>query len=176
MNEIELKPKRIRRRGRPPKSGAYSPICREEFLEEYPEIRRYIQGSRDGLIEDRLARSGGKTEVDLTAAERLMIDRQVSKLAVSRQIEVYLRRHGILRRDRLKMRQVLEPEPILLFWLNLQNSIDRGLTALGLEPPKREESEVMDLGRYVSEKYPDSRANKGDAATSQPSIDSDKEE
>jgi hypothetical protein len=108
-------------------------------LEEYPEIRSYIQGARDGLIKDRLAKSGGKTEDDLTAAERLMVDRQVSKLAVSRQIEVYLKRHGILRRDRLKMRKILEPEPILLFWLNLQNSLDRGLTSLGLEAVRKTE-------------------------------------
>jgi hypothetical protein len=161
LSDNQAKIKGNRRRGRPPKSGAYSPICREEFLEEYPEIRRDIQGARDGLIEDRLAKSRGKTEDDLTAAERLMIDRQVSKLAVSRQIEVYLRRHGILRRDQLKARQVLEPEPILLFWLNLQNSLDRGLVALGLEPPKRGESDVLDLGRYLAEKDAEKQSQAG---------------
>ena len=158
MSDNKAKFKGNRRRGRPPKSGAYSPICRQEFLDEYPEIRRYIQGSRDGLIEDRLAKSGGKTEDDLTAAEGLMIDRQVSKLAVSRQIEVYLKRHGILRRDQLKRRQILEPEPILVYWLQLQNSIDRGLVALGLEKPKRAGDEPFDIIQYAAKTYPNSLA------------------
>ena len=152
MSETEPKRKRKGRIGRPPKSGAYSPICRQEFLEEYPEIRRYIQDSRDGLIADQLERIGGKTEDDLTTAQRLMIDRQISKLTVSRQIEVYLKRNGLIRRDQLKRRQILEPEPILIYWLNLQNSLDRGLIALGLEAAKRAD-EPETLQAYIARTY-----------------------
>jgi len=149
-----------RRLGRPPKSGAYSPICRAEFLEEYPEIRQYIQAARDGLIADQLEKHGGQTEDDLTAGQRIMIDRQVSKLTVSRQIESYIRRNGILRRDKLRGPKVLEAEPILIFWLNLQNSLDRGLTALGLEPVRKTEDELT-LQAYVAATYgPDSQADK----------------
>lgn len=149
MSDNQAKIKGNRRRGRPPKSGAYSPICRAEFLEEYPEIRRNIQAARDGLVMDQLERHGGKSEDDLSTASRLMIDRQVSKVALSQQIEIYIRRHGILRRDQLKRRQILEPEPILVFWLQLQNSIDRALIALGLE--KRVIEPEMNLAEIVRE-------------------------
>jgi hypothetical protein len=138
----KAKPGRKKRIGRPPKSGAYSPLCRQEFLGEYPEIRRYIQGARDGLVDDQCRRVGVKSEDELPAAVRLMIDRQVSKLSLSRQIEVYIMRHGLLRRDRLKSRHVLEAEPIAVFWLNLQNSLDRGLSGLGFEVPK-EQSAIL---------------------------------
>ena len=155
---------RKRRVGRPPKSGAYSPICRAEFLEEYPEIRQYIQAARDGLIVDQLEKHGGQTEDDLTAGQRIMIDRQVSKLTVSRQIESYIRRNGILRRDKLQGSKVLEAEPILIFWLNLQNSLDRGLATLGLEPVRKTEDELT-LQAYVAATYgPDSRAGQGEGA------------
>jgi len=130
---------RKRRIGRPPKSGAYSPVCREEFLEEYPEIRSYVQAARDGLVQDQLDKIGGKSEDDLSAAQVLLIDRLVSRIALSRQIEVYLRRHGILRRDSLD-RKVLDAEPICQFWLQLQNSIDRASAMLGIEIPRPEAS------------------------------------
>ena len=124
--------------GRPPKSGVYSPVLRDEFLQEHPEVRRYVQAARDGLVDDQLAKMGTKSEDELPAAVLLLIDRLTSRIALSRQIEVYLRRHGILRRDSLD-RQVLEAEPILAFWLQLQNSIDRASGMLGVEVPKPEE-------------------------------------
>jgi hypothetical protein len=161
MSKNESKSRRRKRLGRPPKSGAYSPICRAEFLEEYPEIRAYIQAARDGLIADQLEKHGGKAEDDLTAGQRIMIDRQVSKLTISRQIESYIRRNGILRRDRLQTAKVLEAEPILVFWLNLQNSLDRGLATLGLEPVRKTEDDLS-LQAYVTATYgPASQAGQG---------------
>jgi len=127
-----------RRRGRPPKSGVYSPVLRDEFLQEHPDVQRYIQAARDGLVQDQLAKMGAKSEDELPATILLSIDRLTSRIALSRQIEVCVRHYGILRRDSLD-RKVLEAEPILLFWLQLQNSIDRASGMLGVEVPKPEE-------------------------------------
>jgi hypothetical protein len=145
------KSKKIRRRGRPPRHGIYSPVLREEFLRENPEVQRYIQAARDGLVRDQLAKVGGRTEDDLSAGQVLMIDRLVSRIALSRQIEVYLRRHNILRRDRLNQ-QILEAEPICQFWLQLQNSIDRGSGMLGIDIQRAAE-QVEDIREYAKKKY-----------------------
>jgi hypothetical protein len=106
---------------------------------------RYIREKREELIQDQ-----GISEEDLSGGLRLMIDRTISRLIVSRRIELYLQRNGILRRDSLKRRKILEPEPILIFWLQLQNSIDRALIVLGLDRKKAEEA--LDLGRYIAER------------------------
>jgi len=125
--------------GRPPKTGVYSPALRDEFLLEHPEVQRYVQAARDGLVQDQLEKMGAKSEDELPATTVLLIDRLSSRIALSRQIEVYLRRHGILRRDRLEGQKVLEGEPILAFWLQLQNSIDRASAMLGVKVAQAEE-------------------------------------
>lgn len=169
--------KRKRRTGRPPKSGAFSPICRREFLDEYPEIRRYIQDARDGLVDDQCRRAGVRTEDELPTAARLAIDRQVSKLSLSRQIEVYIMRHGLLQEERLKREKILEVEPIAGFWLNLQNSLDRGLMSLGLTLPKEAAVPIhpLDLARRIDEEKREKAAalarEEGAGEKAQPEMD-----
>jgi len=69
----------------------------------------------------------------LSEQQRIVIDRIISKLAILRLIEVYIERHGIWRRDRLKKDQILELEPALgLNYLAFSNSVDRSLKLLGI--------------------------------------------
>jgi hypothetical protein len=144
MNEIEAKSRGTRRRGRPPKHGGYSLIHRDALLKEHPEIRRYLQDCRDGLVRDVAG-----TEEGLSEQQRIMIDRIISRLSICRLVETYIEKFGPFRRDRIRREKVLELEPALgVNYLAFSNSIDRALVNLGLN--KRQASEALDLGRYIA--------------------------
>jgi hypothetical protein len=147
MSEEEMKETKKPRRGRPPKHGGYSLIHRDQLIKNYPQLRRYLEDTRTGLVRDVAGSEDGLSE-----QQRIMIDRIISRLSICRLIEIYIEKYGAFRRDRLKRFQVLELEPALgLNYLAFSNSIDRALIALGLN--KKQASEVLDLGRYVEEKY-----------------------
>lgn len=152
-NKAKSKPKR--RRGRPPKHGGYSLVARDEMLKEHPHLKRYLEDCRAGLVRDVAG-----TEDQLTEGQRLIIDRLIPKLAICRLIEIYIEKYGIFRRDQLQRRKVLELEPALgTSYLAFDNSIRLGLALLGID--KRKADDVIDLGRYVAEKY----GNGGQAAS-----------
>jgi len=133
------------RRGRPWRHGGYSIIHRDRAIADHPEIRRYLEACREGLVKDL-----GGSEDKLSEQQRIMIDRIISRLGICRLIEVYVEKCGLFRRDRLEGEKVLELEPALgVNYLAFSNSIDRALQALGLG--KREEADVLDLGRYIQE-------------------------
>jgi hypothetical protein len=135
------------RRGRPVKHGGYSLIARDELLKQHPQLRRYLEDSRAGLIRDVAG-----SEDQLSEPQRIMIDRIISRLSICRLIEVYIEKYGAFRRDQLKRFQVLELEPALgLNYLAFSNSIDRALIALGLN--KKEAEKVIDLHEYIAKKY-----------------------
>jgi len=142
-----------RRRGRPPKHGGYSLIVRDDILKEHPRLRQYLQDCRDGLVRDI-----GGSEENLTEAQRILIDRIISKLSICRLIEIYIEKYGIFRRDKIKKR-VLELEPALgVNYLAFDNSIRLSLQALGID--KKHNEGVLDLGKYLEKKEKNERRMK----------------
>jgi hypothetical protein len=105
-------------------------------LKDHPQIRRYLQDCREGLILD-IAGSEDK----LTEAQRILIDRIISKLSICRLIEIYIEKHGIFRKDKLDKR-ILELEPALgVNYLAFNNSIRLALGLLGIN--KRHSEEIL---------------------------------
>lgn len=92
MSENKGKSGKKSRRGRPPKHGGFSLLIRGG---EFPENRRYIADwlteIREGLISDL-----GPSENDLTTAQRVIVDRIISKLGVIRCIEEYIRENSVM--------------------------------------------------------------------------------
>jgi hypothetical protein len=147
MSDKPTKLTKKARLGRPPIHGGYSLIARDELLKQHPQLRRYLEECRVGLVKDVAG-----SEDQLSEQQRIMIDRIISQLSICRLIEVYIEKYGAFRRDQLKRFQVLELEPALgLNYLAFSNSIDRALIALDLN--KKKADEVLDLGKYIAEKY-----------------------
>lgn len=121
MNDNKAKKNSKKKPGRPPQSGAYSLIVQAG---ELPERRTYLridlQASHDGLIKDL-----GPREADLTTAERLLIDRAISKLGVIRCIEEHVKETGVFKAGELS--------PVLAkSYTNYCESLRRDLEALGI--------------------------------------------
>lgn len=156
MSDNSQKTERKSKLGRPPKHGGYSLIHRDQLIKNYPQLRRYLEDARTGLIRDVAG-----TEDQLSEQQRILIDRIISRLSICRLIEIYIEKYGAFRRDRLKRFQVLELEPALgQNYLAFSNSIDRALIALGLN--KKKADEVLDLGRYVEERYGKPKESSGE--------------
>lgn len=120
--------KKLRRLGHQPKHGAQALVFRKEIIEQYPELVRYARECRDGLIRD-LAPEGEDT---LSTAKQIVLDRLQSKLLTAGLLDIFLGKNGVIRRDRLDQR-VLEAEPCVQTWLQVNHAILRDLQALGLE-------------------------------------------
>ena len=140
MSENTTKKKKKPRLGRPPKHGGYSLLtAKGELPENRKYVRRYLTEVREGLIEDI-----GGTEESLTTAQRVLIDRIVSKLGVVRCIEEHIRENTVMTGHDLA--------PSLRgSYLAYNNSIRLDLQALGVD--KRKGEEGLDLMTYVQEKY-----------------------
>jgi hypothetical protein len=65
-------------------------------------------------------------------AKQIILDRMTAKLLTAGLLDIFMGKHGILRRDRLEQK-ILEAEPIVATWLSINNAILRDLEALGLE-------------------------------------------
>lgn len=93
MSDKQAKDKRKGKPGRPPSHGGYSVIIRAgELPKRRTYIRAYLQEAHDNLTRDL-----GPREEDLTAAQRVLIDRAVSKLAVIRCIEEHVKETGVFK-------------------------------------------------------------------------------
>ena len=125
--------------GRPVKTGAWSIVHRQELIEQYPEIPKYLRQVRMGLVRDVAG-----TEDELSEMQRLLIDRIMTKLSVCRLVECYFEKHGILRRDRLGDK-ILELEPAMNQWLMLDRAIKEALSLLGIKriQPKEEPEQTI---------------------------------
>jgi len=101
----------------------------DPLLKKNPAVRAYLRETRADLIRDVAG-----SEESLSAQQRILIDRIISKLLVLRVIEIHLEKYGIWRRDKLLAKpSVLELEPALgNNYLAFSNSIDRALGQLGL--------------------------------------------
>ena len=136
-------PKKARKRGRPRlKHGGYSLLSRGELPENRKHVRQYLTEIREHLIADLAAR-----EEDLTAAQRLLVDRIICKLGVSRCIEEHIRESSVM------VEGDLAPS-LKAHYLAYQNSIRLDLQALfprGLGKVAR--GKDFDLETYVSKRY-----------------------
>ena len=146
-----------RRIGRPPKHYGYSlPIHRDGIIAEHPELRQWLQGCRDGLIDNL-----GGVEDELTQAQQIIVDRVISKLSMVRLIEIYLAKNGILRRDRVQ-EKILEAEPIVQIWLQVNNAIRSDLQILGID--KRQIESEPTLADIIRE-HDEAQAKRAQEAT-----------
>lgn len=143
MTENKPKTKRKRKTGRPYVHGGYSLVSKNEALRDNPRIRKYLEDSRAGLVHDI---AGDETR--LTEAQRILIDRVISKLAVIRLIESYVERHGPFKGDRL--RGMLGEH-----YLRFNNSIRLSLCALGLD--KRASEKILNVEDLATEIKKDKR-------------------
>ena len=127
MSDNKAKKKRKIRRGRPPRHGGFSLLVKKG---EFPENRRYIANwlteVREGLIEDL-----GPFENDLSTAQRVLIDRIISKLGVVRCIEEYIRENAVMTGSRLS-------PSLRESYLAYNNSIRLDLQALGIDKRQAE--------------------------------------
>jgi len=126
MGEKQAKTKKKSRRGRPITHGGYSVITQGD---KRRYLRRYLTEVREGLVTDL-----GPTEDELTTAQRVLIDRIVSKLGLVRSIESHVAVNGIFNGDDLA--------PCLQrSYLAYTNGLRRDLVALGID--KRATREVV---------------------------------
>ena len=114
--------------GRPVKHGANALIYRDEIIKQFPELVRYTRDCYAGLVRD-LAPEGADT---LPTAKQIILDRLTAKLQTAGLLDIFMGKHGIIRRDRIDQR-VLEAEPIVQTWLQVNNAIRADLQLLGLE-------------------------------------------
>lgn len=147
--------------GRPPKHGHYA-IARREDRGQIGRLYDVEQSYIRDLGHEQLA--------DLTTGQRVALSRLCAKLAALEQIEGYLSRFGLLRRDRLDQK-VLEAEPIVAVWLALNTQVENSLKILGLErrPAKADvDPDIITILRQQEKKGPElaqERAQDAPAAT-----------
>lgn len=138
MSEKREKKKGKSRRGRPPKHGGYSLLVKGELPENRRYIARYLTEIREGLIGNI-----GPTEEDLTTAQRVIIDRVISKLGVVRCIEEHIRKNSVMEGNDLA-------PSLKVSYLAYNNSIRLDLQAIGID---KKQAKALDLHTYVREKY-----------------------
>lgn len=110
------------------KHGGYELIARADAGSlEHVEVVEYLNELRADLVSDL-----GPKEEDLTAAERILIDRIITKIGVCRCIEKYVSRLGIFDKAG-RLRGALKHN-----YLAYDNSITRALSALGIHTRKEE--------------------------------------
>lgn len=120
MNENRSKLVTNLKPGRKIKHGGYALLSTGKLPEHRKYVEKYLTATREGLIRDL-----GPTEVDLTVAQIILIDRTVTKLGVIRCIEEHIRENSVLVGDTLA--------PSLKdSYLAYDNSVRLGLQALGI--------------------------------------------
>ena len=139
------KPKTKRRIGRPPKHGARAIVYRADLIREYPEVVRLTRDWWDGMVADL----GGPAA--LTTAQEVLLSRVISKVQTAALIEIWLGKHGILRRDSLD-RKLLEAEPIVATWLSINNAIRADLQLLGIKRVETADPEPSLLAYIAAKK------------------------
>ena len=114
-------------------------IPRGELPENRKYIRRFLSDIRGKLIKDIAG-----AEQNLTGPQAILIDRVLAKLGIIRCIEEACRETGVIRDGQLV--------PVLREnYISYCNSLRLDLQALGIEEKKTEE--IINLGRYIEEKY-----------------------
>ncbi len=112
-------------------------VRKGELPENKRFLRVYLTQARQGLIQD-LSPTG--SENDLSAAQKIMIDRVCNKLAILRCIEEEVREKGVFAGD--KLTHVLQES-----YVCYANSLRLDLMALGIRPKKTKE--ILNLGKYI---------------------------
>lgn len=137
------------RPGRPCSHGGWTYLTTGKLPEHRREVSRYLTAARESLIRDL-----GPKEIDLSAGQRILIDRIITKLGVIRCMEEHIRERSVMTGNNLA--------PCLkASYLAYNNSVRLDLTALGID--KRAEAKILDLTEYVQAK--DSERDKKTKAT-----------
>ncbi len=140
MNENRSKLVTNLKPGRKIKHGGYALLSTGKLPEHRKYVEKYLTATREGLIRDL-----GPSEIDLTVAQIILIDRTVTKLGVIRCIEEHIRENSVMVGG-----DTLAPS-LKDSYLAYDNSVRLGLQALGINSRKAEG--ITDLGKYVEEKY-----------------------
>lgn len=83
---------KFKRGGKRPKThGGYSYLTSGKLPETRTYILKYLMAVRQGLIRDF-----GPTEIDLSTAQIVLIDRIVTKLGVIRCVEEHIRENSVM--------------------------------------------------------------------------------
>jgi hypothetical protein len=101
-------------------------------------LRAYLTEARAGLIRDL-----GPDEDDLTTAQKILIDRVITKLGVLRLIEEHCQDSGIFNQGELV-------SSLGQNYIAFDNSIRLSLQALGLD--RRQKKEILELSDYIAMK------------------------
>jgi len=127
------------RPGRPRKHGGYSYLTTGKLPEHRREVSRYLTAAREGLIKDL-----GPKEIDLSAGQRILIDRIVTKLGVIRCMEEHVKEHSVMSGHNLA--------PCLRgSYLAYNNSVRLDIiAALGID--RRKEGWELELAEYIQVK------------------------
>jgi hypothetical protein len=112
------------------KHGGYSLMVKSgELPERRSYLRAYLTEVREGLILDL-----GPTEEDLTTAQRVILDRAISKLCLIRCIEEFIKEQGVFKG--------IELSPVLAqSYLSYCESLERSFRTLGID--KRKSNELL---------------------------------
>ncbi|MDP2928989.1 MAG: hypothetical protein Q8O01_02860 [Candidatus Omnitrophota bacterium] len=130
----KIKPGQLKK-GRPSRHGGYTFLTRAEIPERRSYLRAYLSEAREGLIRDL-----GPMEADLSTAQKILIDRIITKLAVLRLIEESCHDNGVF--DKGEIVPALGNN-----YLAFDNSIRLSLQALGIQ--KKTEGRILDLSEYI---------------------------
>ena len=125
--------------GRKRTHGGYTFLTMGKLPEHRKYVEQYLTAARINLVRDL-----GPTEENLTAAQIILIDRVVTKLGIIRCIEEHIRENSVMKGEDLA-------PAFRASYLAYNNSVRLDLQALGIE--KKKADDVLDLGRYVEEKY-----------------------
>ncbi len=141
-NKQDTKPARtlekpLKKTGRPPRRPGYSLIARGETPRGRRYVETYLTEVRQSLIEQL-----GPTEADLSAGQRVLVDRVIAKVGVLRLIEEECRERGVFRPDRQGLVNVLAEN-----YLAWSNSVRLDLMALGIK--RGAAPGVPDLAEYI---------------------------
>jgi hypothetical protein len=127
--------------GRKKTHGGFSFLATGRLPEHRRYVEIYLTAAREAMIKDL-----GPTETDLSAAQIILIDRAISKIGILRCIEEHVREEGVM------SGKLLAPS-LRASYLGYSNSLRLDLQTLGID--KRKADEALDLGKYISEHYPD---------------------
>ena len=110
----------------PQKHGGYTYLTSGELPENRTYILKYLMAVRKGLVTDL-----GPTELDLTTAQIVLIDRITTKLGVIRCVEEHIRENSVM------VGNDLAPS-LKASYLAYNNSLRLDLQALGLDKRSEE--------------------------------------
>lgn len=114
------------------KHYGYAFLRTGEMPQEKAHLVKYLSGLREGLIQDL-----GPKESDLTTAQKLLVERLISKVGFLRLIEEYAMSQGLFQGNRLL--PVIERN-----YIGIDTAIQRNLSLLGIGTKRQSEGRTLE--------------------------------